>query len=103
MLASYFTCFGLVLIMNNEGGCTGESTHYPTAALSQMAYGSSTAFGPGCGRCFRLGLTDTHIPNPPYIVSDGERAKTQLVIKVTDLCPPTGGGWCSGTETEKNP
>lgn len=26
-------------------GCTGDSTHYPTAALSQMAYGSSAAFG----------------------------------------------------------
>jgi len=26
-------------------GCTPASTHYPTAALSQMAYGSSTAFG----------------------------------------------------------
>jgi hypothetical protein len=26
-------------------GCTPESTHYPTAALSQMAYGSSKAFG----------------------------------------------------------
>jgi hypothetical protein len=26
-------------------GCTGGSTHYPTAALSQYAYGSSRAFG----------------------------------------------------------
>lgn len=26
-------------------GCTPSSTHYPTAALSQMAFGSSTAYG----------------------------------------------------------
>lgn len=26
-------------------GCTASSTHFPTAALSQMAYGSSTAYG----------------------------------------------------------
>ena len=26
-------------------GCTPESTHYPTAALSQMAYGSSADYG----------------------------------------------------------
>lgn len=26
-------------------GCTPTSTHYPTAALSQMAYGSSAAYG----------------------------------------------------------
>lgn len=26
-------------------GCTGDSTNYPTAALSQMAYGSSNAYG----------------------------------------------------------
>jgi len=26
-------------------GCTGASTNYPTAALSQMAYGSSVSYG----------------------------------------------------------
>ena len=26
-------------------GCTPSSTHYPTAALSQMAYGSSADYG----------------------------------------------------------
>ncbi len=26
-------------------GCTPSSTHYPTAALSQMAYGSSNSYG----------------------------------------------------------
>jgi hypothetical protein len=26
-------------------GCVADSTHYPTAALSQMAYGSSTDYG----------------------------------------------------------
>lgn len=29
-------------------GCTSTSTHYPTAALSQMAYGSSNAYGAFC-------------------------------------------------------
>ena len=37
-------------------GCTPESTHYPTAALSQMAYGSSADYGAhisilSCHRC----------------------------------------------------
>lgn len=31
-------------------GCTPSSTHYPTAALSQLAFGSTTAYGPGCGK-----------------------------------------------------
>ena len=31
-------------------GCVGGSTKYPTAALSQMAYGSSAAYGEQCPR-----------------------------------------------------
>ena len=37
-------------------GCTPASTHYPTAALSQLAYGSSAGYGAyisslSCHRC----------------------------------------------------
>lgn len=34
-------------------GCVPDSTHYPTAALSQMAYGSSAAFGKSMLWCWR--------------------------------------------------
>ncbi|KAI0069397.1 hypothetical protein K474DRAFT_1556040, partial [Panus rudis PR-1116 ss-1] len=79
-------------------GCTGASTHYPTAAMSQMAYGSSRAYGPGCGRCFRLTLVDTFAPDPPFFPS----VKKSVVVKVTDLCPAGGNGWCSATEDKPN-
>ncbi|KAJ6625466.1 hypothetical protein B0H10DRAFT_2001442 [Mycena sp. CBHHK59/15] len=39
-------------------GCTGESTKYPTAAIS-------TAFGPACGKCFNLTLLNTYTSDPP--------------------------------------
>ncbi|KAF7361749.1 Expansin-like EG45 domain-containing protein [Mycena venus] len=80
-------------------GCTGESTEYPTAAMSQMAYGSSTAFGPACGKCFNLTLLNTYIPDPPFFPN----VVKSIVIKVTDLCPLSETGWCSGTQTKKNP
>ncbi|KAL5631684.1 hypothetical protein ACGC1H_007261 [Rhizoctonia solani] len=37
-------------------GCTGGSTHYPTAALSSLAYGSdgTVGFGSSCGEFLRL-------------------------------------------------
>jgi len=47
-------------------GCTAQSTHYPTAALNQMAFGSSTSYGPACGRCFKLTLLNTFLSNPPF-------------------------------------
>ncbi|KAH8828577.1 RlpA-like double-psi beta-barrel-protein domain-containing protein-containing protein [Flagelloscypha sp. PMI_526] len=84
-------------------GCTTKSTHYPTAALSQMAFGSSNAYGPGCGRCFRLGLVDTWVSDPPYILTDSQRKEKQLVVKVTDLCPMNGNGWCSANASSTNP
>lgn len=80
-------------------GCTGDSTHFPTAALSQMAYGSSTAYGPGCGRCFLLTLLNTFTTTPPYFPVESK----SIVIKVTDLCPLSENGWCSGTQDKTNP
>lgn len=79
-------------------GCTAKSTHYPTAAMSQMAFGSSTAYGPGCGRCFKLALLNTYTPNPPFFPD----VTKSVVIKVTDLCPLGGNGWCSATVGHPN-
>ncbi|KAL5528580.1 hypothetical protein ACEPAF_7716 [Sanghuangporus sanghuang] len=79
-------------------GCVAESTHFPTAALSQMAYGSSEAFGPGCGRCFNLTLLNTFLSSPPFFPN----VTKSVVVKVTDLCPFVGE-WCSGTQDKPNP
>ena len=79
-------------------GCTAQSTHYPTAAMSQMAFGSSTAYGPGCGRCFNLTLLNTYAPDPPFFPT----MTKSVVIKVTDLCPLGGNGWCSATANHPN-
>ncbi|PAV18763.1 endoglucanase v [Pyrrhoderma noxium] len=78
-------------------GCVGSSTHYPTAALSQMAYGSSTAFGPGCGRCFNLTLINAFLVDPPFYPN----VTKSIVVKVTDLCPKTGR-WCSASKDSVN-
>ncbi|KAJ7076333.1 RlpA-like double-psi beta-barrel-protein domain-containing protein-containing protein [Mycena belliarum] len=80
-------------------GCNGDSTKYPTAAMSQMAYGSSNAFGPACGKCFNLTLLNSYTGSPPFLPS----VVKSIVIKVTDLCPLSEAGWCSGTKTKKNP
>lgn len=79
-------------------GCTADSTHYPTAAMSQMAYGSSTAYGPGCGRCFNLTLLNTFTSVPPFYPD----VTKSVVVKVTDLCPLGGNGWCSATAGQPN-
>ncbi|KAI0790767.1 RlpA-like double-psi beta-barrel-protein domain-containing protein-containing protein [Abortiporus biennis] len=79
-------------------GCTAASTHFPTAALSQQAYGSSTAYGPGCGRCFKLTLLNTFLSDPPFFP---DVAKS-IVVKITDLCPAPGGTWCSATASQPN-
>jgi len=77
-------------------GCTADSTHYPTAALSQLAYGSTTAYGPGCGRCFKLTLLNTFLSDPPFFPS----TNPSITIKVTDLCP--GSTWCGATVGKPN-
>ncbi|GBE80668.1 predicted protein [Sparassis crispa] len=79
-------------------GCTADSTHYPTAAMSQMAYGSSMAYGPGCGRCFNLTLLNTFESDPPFFPD----VHNSVVVKVTDLCPVGGNGWCSATSSKPN-
>lgn len=96
-------------------GCTSASTDYPTAALSQMAYGSSTSYGifctvdvrewlsydalgPACGRCFNLTLLNPVIATPPFFPS----VVKFIVVKITDLCPLSQTGWCSGTTSKPN-
>ncbi|TFK73895.1 hypothetical protein BDN72DRAFT_834220 [Pluteus cervinus] len=79
-------------------GCTPASTHYPTAALSQMAYGSSTSYGPACGRCFNLTLMNPIVANPPFTPP----VTKSIVIKIIDLCPLSQDGWCSGTKSKTN-
>lgn len=80
-------------------GCTGKSTHYPTAALSQMAFGSSQNYGPSCGRCFKLTLLNSYTASPPFFPA----THPSVVVKVTDLCPLSQTGWCSATENKTNP
>ncbi|KAI0305458.1 RlpA-like double-psi beta-barrel-protein domain-containing protein-containing protein [Multifurca ochricompacta] len=79
-------------------GCTGQSTHFPTAALNQMAFGSSTAYGPSCGRCFRLTLLNTFLSDPPFYPS----VTKSIIVKVTDLCPLSTTGWCNATASGPN-
>ncbi len=79
-------------------GCTGQSTHFPTAALNQMAYGSSTAYGPSCGRCFKLTLLNTFLSDPPFYPT----VTKSLVVKITDLCPRSVTGWCNATTSGPN-
>ncbi|KAF8070599.1 RlpA-like double-psi beta-barrel-protein domain-containing protein-containing protein [Lyophyllum atratum] len=79
-------------------GCVPSSTHYPTAALSQMAYGSSKAYGPACGKCFNLTLLNPVTVDPPFYPN----VTKSIVIKITDLCPLSKDGWCSGTKNKRN-
>ncbi|KAH9978926.1 RlpA-like double-psi beta-barrel-protein domain-containing protein-containing protein [Lactifluus volemus] len=79
-------------------GCTAESTHYPTAALNAMAFGSRTGYGPACGRCFELTLLNSFLSNPPFYPT----TKKSVVIKITDLCPLSTTGWCNATTSGPN-
>jgi len=79
-------------------GCTGESSKFPTAAMSQMAYGSSTSYGPACGKCFNLKLLNTFLSDPPFYPPESK----SIVIKITDLCPLSSTGWCNATEHGPN-
>ncbi|KII92808.1 hypothetical protein PLICRDRAFT_37602 [Plicaturopsis crispa FD-325 SS-3] len=80
-------------------GCTPASTHYATAAMSQYAFGSSTSYGPGCGRCFNLTLLNTFLSDPPFYPT----VTKSVVVKVTDLCPFLENGWCGATTEKTNP
>jgi len=77
-------------------GCTAASTHYPTAALSQLAYGSTASYGPGCGRCFKLALLNTFLSTPEFF----PQTMKSIVVKITDLCP--GSTWCGATPNKPN-
>lgn len=66
--------------------------------MSQMAYGSSAAFGPACGKCFKFTLLNTFLSTPPFFPP----SETSLVAKITDMCPLSDDGWCSGTESKVN-
>jgi len=79
-------------------GCTPNSTYYPTAALNQMAYGSSTSYGPACGQCFKLTLLDAFVANPPFYPN----VTKSVVVKITDLCPLSKTGWCNATKSGPN-
>ncbi|KAF5393393.1 hypothetical protein D9757_000733 [Collybiopsis confluens] len=79
-------------------GCTASSDSFPTAALSQMAYGSSTAYGPACGRCFNLTLLNTFLSVPPFYPAESK----SIIVKVTDLCPLSTTGWCNATTKGPN-
>ncbi|EAU91056.1 hypothetical protein CC1G_03224 [Coprinopsis cinerea okayama7 len=79
-------------------GCTPETTHYPTAALSQMAYGSSANYGPACGKCFKLTLLNPIVATPPFYPEETK----SIVVKIVDLCPLSESGWCSGTTKRTN-
>jgi hypothetical protein len=77
-------------------GCTARSTHYPTVALSTLGFGSTSAFGPSCGRCFKLTLLHPLYANPPFYPPETK----SIVVKVTDRCP--GDGLCGATEDGPN-
>ncbi|KAF8585986.1 hypothetical protein K439DRAFT_1342153 [Ramaria rubella] len=79
-------------------GCAPASTHYPTAAMSQLAFGSTTAYGPGCGQCFNLTLLNTFLSDPPFFPP----TSNSIIVKVTDLCPAISV-WCSATTDKPNP
>ncbi|KAK0437800.1 endoglucanase V-like protein [Armillaria borealis] len=72
--------------------CGKTATGY-TAAINQLAFGSSSGLGAGdaCGRCFAI--TD------PYSTSY-TGPFTTIVVKVTDLCPVSGNEqWCGQTQS----
>jgi len=77
-------------------GCTGKSTHYPTVALSQLAFGSSQAYGPSCGRCMNLTLLNTIYAQPTFYPDPTK----SIVVKVTDMCP--GPGLCGASPGNPN-
>jgi len=85
-------------------GCTAKSTHYPTVALSQLAFRGTAAqngtglpaFGPSCGKCMNLTLVNSIYSNPPFYPNPTK----SVVVKVTDQCP--GPGLCGATPGNPN-
>ncbi|KAF9005998.1 endoglucanase V-like protein [Cyathus striatus] len=77
----------------------GKSASGFTAAINQLAFGSSPGAGAGdaCGRCFRIsGTADPFSPSytGPF---------NSIVVKVTDLCPVQGNEeWCGQSTGSPN-
>lgn len=67
--------------------------------MNQMAFGSSTSYGPACGKCYELTLLNTFLSDPPFYPSQSK----SIVIKLTDLCPLSVNGWCDATVDKTNP
>ncbi|KAF9531724.1 glycoside hydrolase family 45 protein [Crepidotus variabilis] len=78
----------------------GKSASGYTAAINQLAFGSSPGAGAGdaCGRCFAItGTGDPYSPN--YTGPFGK----SIVVKVTDLCPVSGNQeWCGQSKSSAN-
>ncbi|PBK71443.1 endoglucanase V-like protein [Armillaria solidipes] len=75
--------------------CGKTATGY-TAAINQLAFGSSSGLGAGdaCGRCFAITASAD-----PYSTSY-TGPFTTIVVKVTDLCPASGNEqWCGQTQS----
>ncbi|GAA5836193.1 hypothetical protein JCM3766R1_001991 [Sporobolomyces carnicolor] len=86
-------------------GCAKAASYYPTAALSQSAYGSSVASGPACGMCFKLTLKETYGAVPTWTLTADQQVS--VVVKVVDKCPAVKGqspskGWCGATADKPN-
>ncbi|GAA5911429.1 uncharacterized protein JCM6883_005755 [Sporobolomyces salmoneus] len=86
-------------------GCSKTASYFPTAALSQAAYGSSLASGPACGMCFNLTLKETFGAIPTWVLSEDQRVS--VVVKIVDKCPAVKGqapnkGWCGATDKKSN-
>ncbi|KAJ3929288.1 MAG: endoglucanase V-like protein [Lentinula lateritia] len=74
----------------------GISASGYTAAINQLAFGSSPGLGAGdaCGRCFQL--TGTADPYSPSFTGPFK----SIVVKVTDMCPAAGNQqWCGQTSS----
>jgi len=77
----------------NQPACGKTASGY-TAAVSQLAFGSTPGLGPGdaCGRCFAVTASAD-----PYSPAYTGPFKT-IVVKVTDMCPLSGNQqWCGQT------
>ncbi|BGO99473.1 RlpA-like double-psi beta-barrel-containing protein domain-containing protein [Rhodotorula toruloides] len=88
-------------------GCSTGSTYFPTAALSQAAYGSSLASGPACGQCFNLTLLETFGATPEWVPTDQQRRNASVVVKIADKCPAPplydpDKTWCGATASKPN-
>ncbi|PIL24636.1 hypothetical protein GSI_12520 [Ganoderma sinense ZZ0214-1] len=84
-------------------GCSqpacGVAANGYTAAVSQLAFGSSPGLGPGdvCGRCFAVTANAD-----PYSPAYTGPFKT-IIVKVTDLCPVAGNQeWCGQSTSNQN-